>query len=296
MKNNHNIEELVAEKDFDQLSDTQKEMVIKELGTEEAYTEMRNFVLAFQNEDEEQAPAEMRQNIMDAYDKQHKKSTKKIIPLWKPGKNVLKQPLTYALVAASVLIAVFILLPYSSNNIKPQLAENKSKKEINKEETPKTEKKSNAQTEALQSIKEDTIDKNANSLGYTDRSKTRVESDLLENADSEDREMVKDAESLSVADKPEEINRLESENQNIPVAPNTMEQVEPSADNERMDQAVDNVGVSAMDVSRLSKKERVQSSTNSLAQEIELSDAKSDSGNALSFRVLALEEDHYTAY
>lgn len=296
MENNHNIEELVAEKDFDQLSDTQKEMVIKELGTEEAYTEMRNFVLAFQNEDEEQAPAEMRQNIMDAYDKQHKKSTKKIIPLWKPGKNVLKQPLTYALVAASVLIAVFILLPYSSNNIKPQLAENKSKKEINKEETPKTEKKSNAQTEALQSIKEDTIDKNANSLGYTDRSKTRVESDLLENADSEDREMVKDAESLSVADKPEEINRLESENQNIPVAPNTMEQVEPSADNERMDQAVDNVGVSAMDVSRLSKKERVQSSTNSLAQEIELSDAKSDSGNALSFRVLALEEDHYTAY
>ncbi len=296
MENNHNIEELVAEKDFNNLSNAQKVMVIKELGTKEAYTEMRNFVLAFQNEDEEQAPAEMRQKIMDAYDKQHIKSAKKIIPFWKPGNNVIRQPLTYALIAASLLIAVFILLPYSSNNNNPQLAENKSKKEISKEESPQTEKKSNEQTEALQSIKEDTIDKNANNLGYTDASKTRVEPAILENVASEESEMVKDTESLTLADEPAETTRLDSEIQNLALGPAEIEKPQPYADNDITGQTIENDDESVMEVSRLSKKERIQSSSNQLSQESDLSDAKSGSGNTFSFRINTLEEDHYTGY
>lgn len=130
MENKYDIEEWVATRSFNELSESEKEIVIKQLGSPAAYTEMRRIVISFQSEDSEIVPSAVRHNILDAFDSHHSSSDKKIISISKPKEKGYKKVLAFALLAASILIVVFLILPEKENLQNTQIAENKVKKEI----------------------------------------------------------------------------------------------------------------------------------------------------------------------
>ena len=291
MENNHNIEDLVAEKDFDQLSDYQKEMVLRELGTEEAYTEMRNFVLTFKDEAEEEAPAAMRKNIMDAFDAHHKDSDKKIIALWKPQTKAYKQPLIYLLLAASLLFAVYIFLPDSNGVNKPQLAENKSKKEISSDTAPKTERKYNTESEPAQ-IEEDSIEKKTPSSSSVASDETIIETDISESEVSED------TKSPDLDFELNEIKRVQNEDQITQPAPTTIKNFEAMSDSENISPSIQSEDGDVMEITNKENKntDRIQSLESSISKKSRVSQVKSETVNTISFRIRMLQDDHYTAY
>ncbi|NEN24430.1 hypothetical protein G3O08_13040 [Cryomorpha ignava] len=131
MENKYDIEAWVATRSFDELSEAEKTFVIEELGSQVAYSEMRRIVLSIQSEDEEIMPGFVRQNIMNAFDSHYRSSDEKIIPMVKSKTQGYKKILVYGLIAASILVAVFLILPEKNSNSNKQIAENKVKKEIN---------------------------------------------------------------------------------------------------------------------------------------------------------------------
>lgn len=130
MDKKYDIEEWVATRSFEELNEAEKAFVVSELGSKAGYTEMRRIVLSFQSENEEIVPGSVRHNIMDAFDLHHGSSDKKIIPIAQPRERKYKKVMAYVLLAASIIVAVFLILPDKSKSSNQQIAENKIKKEI----------------------------------------------------------------------------------------------------------------------------------------------------------------------
>lgn len=130
MDNKYDIEEWVVTRGFEELTEAEKAIVINQLGSQTAYTDMRRIVLSFQSEDEEIIPSSVRHNIMDAFDLHHESADKKIIPIAEPKDRSYKKVIAYALLAASILVGVFLISQYNNSSKNQQIAENKIKNEI----------------------------------------------------------------------------------------------------------------------------------------------------------------------
>lgn len=130
MDNKNNIEEWVAKRNFEELSEAEKAIAVEALDSEEAYSDIRKIVISFQADDDVAPPTAVHQNIMDAFDAHNRDEQTKIVPITAPKQKGSRKILAYALLAASVLIAVFLILP-QKNHIKEQIAENKSEKVLN---------------------------------------------------------------------------------------------------------------------------------------------------------------------
>lgn len=129
MEKKYDIEEWASTRDFEELGEKEKTTVIEALGSEEAYTDMRKIILSFQSQDQDLMPNDLHQSIMDSFDLHHRKSRGKIIPIIKSGSGA-KNILVYAMLAASIIVGVFLLLPWKNTKSDNQLADNSSKKEI----------------------------------------------------------------------------------------------------------------------------------------------------------------------
>lgn len=139
MDNKYDIEEWIGTRGFEELTEAEKAIIINELGSQAAYTEMRKIVLSLQTENEEIIPSSVRHNIMDAFDLHHGSTEKKIIPIAKPRDSSYKKVIAYALLAASIIVGVFLILPDKSNSSNQQIAENKIKKEISSDSLEPTQ-------------------------------------------------------------------------------------------------------------------------------------------------------------
>ncbi len=143
MKNEYDIEELLSTKGFDELSADEKEFVLNALDSEKAYNDLRQVIQSFREIKEDEVPEALREKTMAAFEQAFDAPKRNIITLDanKKNRNIIK-PLVYILVAASVLVAVFLFLPQTEHSKNSQLAENKT--ELKKDSiSPKSEAKSN---------------------------------------------------------------------------------------------------------------------------------------------------------
>ena len=134
------ISSLLKSKDFDALNTDEQAIIISEFGSREKYNELRKIILDQANSPDLLPPDAIRKNVMASFDAFHSKGKRKI-GLWIPQRNWYRQPITLILAAASILIAVFLILPYGSDNLnRTKIAENKPlKKESAKTSSEKSD-------------------------------------------------------------------------------------------------------------------------------------------------------------
>lgn len=134
------ISSLLKSKDSDALNAEEQVFVISEIGSREKYNELRKIILDQSNAPDLLPPDAIRKNVMDSFDAFHSKEKRKI-GLWIPRRNWYRQPITLILAAASILIAIFLILPYGGENLnRAKIAENKPlKKESAKTSSEKSD-------------------------------------------------------------------------------------------------------------------------------------------------------------
>ncbi len=127
------ISSLLKSKDFEALNTEEQAFVLSEFGSREKYQAMRVVLMDQSSSPDIILPIEMRNDVMNSFDAFHSKKERRI-GLWIPERTWYRQPVMIALAAASVLIAIFLILPHTGENLnRAKIAENKPlKKETSK--------------------------------------------------------------------------------------------------------------------------------------------------------------------
>lgn len=139
---------LLKTKGFDALNAEEQIFVVSEFGSREKYEAMREVLMDQSTSPNVLPPVEIRKNVMDAFDHFHSKE-KRRIGLWIPQRKWYRQPITIALAAASILVAIFLILPYTGENLnRAKIAETKP----SKKESPKTTSDKSDSVKAVESL------------------------------------------------------------------------------------------------------------------------------------------------
>lgn len=130
-----NMNDLLLQKNFNQLTDEEREKVLKHAANEEEYNLLRQTLLAITNsfigeEEEEFSSAEVKNDLMSQFNKKYgtENNRAKVIPLY-------RKPYFQLAVAASIALLVFVSFPLLNNKEdKGQLALNAKTEEISNEQ------------------------------------------------------------------------------------------------------------------------------------------------------------------
>ena len=154
-----NMDELMLNKSFSQLSEDEKNFVLGLLGSESEYEEMRNMLMDIKQsfaEEEEIVPDEkIKKSLMGAFESKHQKNGK-VVSLNR-NKNILRSPVFQLAAVGLIVIGIGVLLFNTGIFTKNQLAVNKN------DITTKTD-------ESLQpsvSLNEDSLSANKTTLSGT---------------------------------------------------------------------------------------------------------------------------------